>query len=53
MKIDIFETVVAAVYINQAILPAEKYGKRSMPATDVREYLCLPEAFPKKLGWKV
>ena len=45
MKIDIFETVVAAVYIAGLAgdIAAEKYGKRSMLATDVRE--CLSEVF--------
>jgi NAD(P)H-hydrate epimerase len=45
MKIDIFETVVAAVYIAGLAgdIAAEKYGRRSMLATNVRE--CLSEAF--------
>ena len=45
MKVDIFETVVAAVYLAgfAGDLAAEKYGKRSMLASDVRE--CLTEAF--------
>jgi NAD(P)H-hydrate epimerase len=45
MKIDIFETVVAAVYIAGAAgdIAAEKFGKRTMLASDVRE--CLGEAF--------
>jgi NAD(P)H-hydrate epimerase len=45
MKIDIFETIVAAVYIGGLAgdIAAEKYGRRSMLATDVRE--CLTEAF--------
>ena len=45
MKIDIFETVVAAVYLAGLAgdIAAEKYGKRSMLASDVRE--CLAEAF--------
>lgn len=45
MKIDIFETVVAAVYISSLAgdIAAEKFGKRSMLASDVRE--CLREAF--------
>ena len=45
MKIDIFETVVAAVYVAGLAgdLAAAKYGKRGMLATDVRE--CLVEAF--------
>lgn len=47
MKIDIFETVVAAVYTAGLAgdIAAEKYGKRSMLASDVRE--CLREAFEK------
>jgi ADP-dependent NAD(P)H-hydrate dehydratase / NAD(P)H-hydrate epimerase len=45
MKIDIFETVVAAVYISSLAgdIAAEKFGRRSMLASDVRE--CLGEAF--------
>lgn len=45
MKIDIFETAVAAVYTAGLAgdIAAEKYGKRSMLASDVRE--CLQEAF--------
>ena len=45
MKIDIFETVVAAVYISSLAgdIAAEKFGKRTMLASDVRE--CLSEAF--------
>ena len=45
MKIDVFETVVAAVYIagTAGDIAAEKFGKRSMLASDVRE--CLREAF--------
>ena len=45
MKVDIFETVVAAVYIaGMAGDAAErKYGKRVMTASDVRE--CLTEVF--------
>ncbi len=41
MKIDIFETVVAAVYISSLAgdIAAEKFGKRSMLASDVRECL--------------
>jgi len=44
-KIDIFETVVAAVYIAGLAgdIAAEKYGKRTMLASDVRE--CLGEVF--------
>jgi NAD(P)H-hydrate epimerase len=45
LKIDIFETVVAAVYLAGLAgdIAAEKYGRRSMLATDVRE--CLMDAF--------
>ena len=45
MKIDIFETVVAAGYLAGLAgdIAAEKYGRRSMLATDVRT--CLMEAF--------
>jgi hydroxyethylthiazole kinase-like uncharacterized protein yjeF len=45
MKIDVFESVVAAVYIAGMAgdIAAEKLGKRSMLASDVRE--CLVEAF--------
>jgi NAD(P)H-hydrate epimerase len=45
MKVDIFETVVAAIYIAgfAADIAEKKYGKRSMLASDVRE--CLQEAF--------
>ena len=45
MKIDIFETVIAAVYISSLAgdIAAEKFGRRSMLASDVRE--CLGEAF--------
>lgn len=44
-KIDIFETVVAAVYIAGLAgdIAAEKFGRRTMLASDVRE--CLSEAF--------
>ncbi len=47
MKIDIYETVVAAVYISSLAgdIGAEKFGKRSMLASDVRE--CLSEAFQR------
>ncbi len=47
MKIDIYETVVAAVYISSLAgdIAAEKFGKRTMLASDVRE--CLGEAFQK------
>jgi hydroxyethylthiazole kinase-like uncharacterized protein yjeF len=45
MEIDIFETVVAAVYIAGLAgdIAEKKYGKRVMTASDVRE--CLAEAF--------
>jgi NAD(P)H-hydrate epimerase len=45
MKIDVFESVVAAVYTAGAAgdIAAEKFGKRTMLASDVRE--CLSEAF--------
>ena len=45
MKVDIFETVVAAVYISSLAgdIAAEKFGKRTMLASDVRESLA--EAF--------
>ncbi len=45
MKIDVFETVVAAVYLSSLAgdIAAEKFGRRSMLASDVRE--CLGEAF--------
>jgi len=45
MKVDIFETVVAAVYIAWMAgdIAEKKYGKRVMTASDVRE--CLSEAF--------
>ncbi len=45
MQIDIFETVVAAVYIAGLAgdIAEKKYGKRVMTASDVRE--CLTEAF--------
>lgn len=45
MDIDIFETVVAAVYIAGMAgdVAEEKYGKRVMTASDVRE--CLSEVF--------
>ena len=47
IKIDMFETVVAAVYTAGLAgdIAAEKYGKRSMLASDVRE--CLGEAFER------
>jgi len=45
MKIDIFETVVAAVYIAGMAgdIAEKKFGKRVMTASDVRE--CLVDAF--------
>jgi hydroxyethylthiazole kinase-like uncharacterized protein yjeF len=45
MKIDIFETVVAAVYVagKAGDVAEKKYGKRVMTASDVRE--CLRETF--------
>ncbi|HEY0458365.1 MAG TPA: NAD(P)H-hydrate dehydratase [Pyrinomonadaceae bacterium] len=45
MQVDMFETTVAAVYLAGLAgdIAAEKYGKRSMLASDVRE--CLREAF--------
>ena len=45
MKVDVFETVVAAVYVSSLAgdIAARKFGKRSMLASDVRE--CLGEAF--------
>ncbi|MGI8788918.1 MAG: NAD(P)H-hydrate dehydratase [Pyrinomonadaceae bacterium] len=45
MKVDIFETVVAAIYISSLAgdIAAAKFGKRTMLASDVRE--CLGEAF--------
>ena len=47
MKVDIFETVVAAVYISgfAGEIAAEKFGKRAMTASDVRE--CMADAFVK------
>ncbi|HSK72757.1 MAG TPA: NAD(P)H-hydrate dehydratase, partial [Pyrinomonadaceae bacterium] len=47
MKLDIFEAVVAAVYIGGMAgdIAADKFGKRVMTASDVRE--CLAEAFRK------
>ena len=47
MKIDIYETVVAAVYISSLAgdIAAEKFGKRSLLASDVRE--CLSQAFQR------
>ena len=47
MRVDIFETVVAAVYISGLAgdIAAQKSGKRSMLASDVRD--CLTEAFQK------
>ena len=45
MKIDLFESIVAAVYIAGMAgdIAADKFGKRTMLASDVRE--CLSEAF--------
>jgi NAD(P)H-hydrate epimerase len=45
MKVDIFETVVAALFVAGLAgdIAAEKYGKRVMTASDVRE--CLGAAF--------
>ncbi len=45
MKVDTFETVVAAVYLSSLAgdIAAKKFGQRSMLASDVRE--CLREAF--------
>jgi len=45
MKIDIFETVVAAVYVAGMAgdIAEKKFGKRVMTASDVRE--CLTDAF--------
>ncbi|MBX3297815.1 MAG: NAD(P)H-hydrate dehydratase [Acidobacteria bacterium] len=47
MNIDIFETVVAAVYVAGMAgdIAEKKFGKRVMTASDVRE--CLVEAFAK------
>jgi len=47
MEIDIFETVVAAVYVAGMAgdIAEKKFGKRVMTASDVRE--CLVEAFAK------
>lgn len=41
MKVDIFQTIVAAVYIGGTAgdIAAEQFGRRSMLATDVRESL--------------
>jgi NAD(P)H-hydrate epimerase len=49
MKVDIFETVLAAVYISSLAgdIAAEKFGKRTMLASDVRD--CLGEAFKEIL----
>ena len=45
MNIDMFETVVAAVYVAGLAgdIAEEKFGKRVMTASDVRD--CLVEAF--------
>jgi NAD(P)H-hydrate epimerase len=52
MKIDMFETVVAAVYAASSAgdLAEKKYGKRVMTASDVRE--CLAETFAMLSGDK-
>ena len=49
-RVDIFETVCAAVYISSLAgdIAAEKFGKRVMLASDVRD--CLGEAFRKVEG---
>ena len=49
-KIDIFETVVAAVYVAGMAgdIAEKKYGKRVMTASDVRE--CLTEVFVELAG---
>ncbi len=45
MNVDMFETIVAAVYISSLAgdIAASKFGERSMLASDVRE--CLADAF--------
>jgi ADP-dependent NAD(P)H-hydrate dehydratase / NAD(P)H-hydrate epimerase len=45
MKVDIYQTVVAAIYIGALAgdIAARKFGRRSMLATDVKD--CLEEAF--------
>ncbi len=50
LKIDMFETVVAAVYLAGLAgdIAEKKYGKRVMTASDVRE--CLTEAFEQVSG---
>ena len=50
MKVDIFETVVAAVYVSSLAgdIAAQKLGKRSILASDVRESLA--EAFRRLEG---
>ena len=50
MRIDIFETVVAAVYVAgmAADVAEKKYGKRVMTASDVRE--CLTDVFEELAG---
>ncbi len=50
MNVDIFETVVAAVYIAGLAgdIAEKKYGRRVMTASDVRE--CLTEAFGEVQG---
>jgi len=49
MKLDVFETVVAAVYVAGMAgdVAEKKYGKRAMTASDVRE--CFAETF-RELG---
>ena len=51
MKVDMFETVVAAVYLAGMAgdIAVQKYGKRVMTASDVRE--CLVDVF-ERLGGK-
>jgi NAD(P)H-hydrate epimerase len=50
MKVDIFETIVAALYVAGLAgdIAAEKFGKRVMTASDVRE--CLGAAFQNLEG---
>jgi NAD(P)H-hydrate epimerase len=50
MKVDIFETVVSALYVAGLAgdIAAEKFGKRVMTASDVRE--CLGVAFQNLEG---
>jgi hydroxyethylthiazole kinase-like uncharacterized protein yjeF len=53
MNINVFETVVAAVYIAGVAgdIAERKYGKRVMTASDVRE--CLTDAFEKIEGIRI